>query len=79
MFATLLADRTDRFDTFVRAALGALTAVFLISVAFGVLDMGAAPVDQLADNATVTIEIVSIDALLPDLGGALINLPIFRL
>ncbi len=77
MFRTLLADRTTRFDKFVRVALVTLAAVFVAGVAFGVLDMGTTP-DQIADTSTVTIEFISIQALLPDVGGSLANLPTLR-
>lgn len=78
MFRSLLTDRTNHFDTFVRAALIAMTALFALGVLAGIGDLATAPT-ELADNATVTIEFVSIEALVPDLGGALVNLPVFRL
>ena len=39
--------------------------------------MGTTP-DQIADTSTVTIEFISIQALLPDVGGSLANLPTLR-
>jgi hypothetical protein len=77
MFRTLLNDRATRFDKIVRAALVALAFVFTIGVAFGVLDLGTSP-DQIAETSTITFEVISIQTLLPDIGGSLANLPTLR-
>ena len=78
MFRTLSMDRTTRFDHLVRAAVVAMSVAFAFAVVAGISDLGP-PVDQVADTATVSAQIVSIEALLPDIGGALLNLPVFRL
>ena len=78
MFRTLLTNRTTRFDHFVRIALASMTAAFLIGVGFGVIDMGTAPVEQVATSATVTFEFISVEAIMPKVGGALVQLPMLR-
>ncbi len=80
MFDSLRLSRPTRFDQVTRALVGLGALAFAVSVVFlltGALRPAATP--GLADG-TVTSAVVSVQTLLPDLGGSILHsLPTFRL
>ena len=79
MFDTLRHSRPTPFDRFTQGLLAGLALAFAVSVVFllvGIANDGVAP--ALAQGP-VSSTVVSVQALLPDLGGSLLSLPAFRL
>ena len=80
MFRSLLTRRTSAFDRVVRATICVAVLSFGCAVLFGGLELltPSAAADAIASDARVTFEILSVEALLPDVAGAIGQLPVFR-
>lgn len=80
MFRSLLTCRTSAFDRVVSTMICFAVISFGYAVLFGGVELltPAAALDGIASDARVTFEVLSVEALLPDVAGAIGQLPVFR-
>ena len=80
MFHSLRTRRTSAFDRVVGAMMCLAVISFGYAVLFGGMELvsPAAAVDVIASDTNVTFEVISVEALLPDVAGAIGQLPVFR-